>query len=131
MSRKKRTSRVLEKAELRSAGMKLILPSIKFDEDYNLEKLIESIDDLRNELNIHNNALAVVDSSLTKVEQMEKNLNQLSEKMLMLVAIKYGKDSAEYEMAGGIRDSDRIRKMRSSRLKNAAQQALEKNGKTA
>ncbi|MEH2070573.1 MAG: hypothetical protein V7K47_20830 [Nostoc sp.] len=131
MSRKKRTSRVLEKAELRSAGMKLILPSIKFDEDYNLEKLIESIDDLRNELNIHNNALAVVDSSLTKVEQMEKNLNQLSEKMLMLVAIKYGKDSAEYEMAGGIRDSDRIRKMRSSRLKNAAQQASEKNGKTA
>ncbi|MDF5711241.1 MAG: hypothetical protein PUP90_27115 [Nostoc sp. S4] len=131
MSRKKRTSRVLEKVELRTAGMKLILPSIKFDEDYNLEKLIESLDDLRNELNIHNNALALVDSSLTKIEEMEKNLNQLSEKMLMLVAIKYGKDSAEYEMAGGIRESDRIRKMRSSRLKNAAQQASDKNGKTA
>ncbi|RCJ31599.1 hypothetical protein A6770_19680 [Nostoc minutum NIES-26] len=55
---------------------------------------------------------------------MEKDLKQLSEKMLMVVAIKYGKDSAEYEIAGGIRNSDRVRKMRSSRLKNIAEKAL-------
>ncbi|MFN6569462.1 hypothetical protein [Dendronalium sp. ChiSLP03b] len=131
MSRKKRTSRVLEKVELRAAGMKSIVPSIKFDEDYTLEKLIESIEKLRNKLDVHNSALAIVDSSLTEVEEMEKNLRQLSEKMLMVVAIKYGKDSAEYEMAGGVRNSDRIRKMRSSRLKNIAEQVSDKNGKTA
>jgi hypothetical protein len=33
----------------------------------------------------------------TEIEDMEKNLSQLSEKMLMVVAIKYGKDSREYE----------------------------------
>ncbi|MCC5601307.1 hypothetical protein [Nostoc favosum] len=131
MSRQKRTSRVLEKAELRASGMKSIVPSIKFEQDYTLEKLIESIQQLRNKLDVHNSALAIVDSSLTEVEEMEKNLRQLSEKMLMVVAIKYGKDSAEYEMAGGVRNSDRVRKMRSSRLKNIAEQASDKNAKTA
>ncbi|MBW4428826.1 MAG: hypothetical protein KME50_31470 [Nostoc desertorum CM1-VF14] len=131
MSRQKRTSRVLEKVELRASGMKSIVPTIKFEEDYTLEKLIKSIDQLRNKLDVHNSALAIVDSSLTEVEEMEKNLKQLSEKMLMVVAIKYGKDSAEYEMAGGVRNSDRIRKMRASRLKNIAEQASDKNAKTA
>ncbi|MDZ8034810.1 MULTISPECIES: hypothetical protein [unclassified Nostoc] len=131
MSRQKRTSRVLEKAELRASGMKSIIPSIKFEEDYTLEKLIDSIEQLRNKIDVHNSALAIVDSTLTEVENMEKNLKQLSEKMLMVVAIKYGKDSVEYEMAGGVRNSDRLRKMRASRLKNIAEQASDKNEKTA
>ncbi|MEH2079830.1 MAG: hypothetical protein V7K89_07385 [Nostoc sp.] len=131
MSRQKRTSRILEKAQLRSAGLKSIVPSINFDENYNLEKLIESIEQLRNKLDVYNTALSVVDSSKTEIEQMEKNLSQLSEKMLMVVAIKYGKDSREYEMAGGVRNSDRIRKIRSSRLKNVAEQASDENTKTA
>ncbi|MEH2320738.1 hypothetical protein [Nostoc sp.] len=131
MSRQKRTSRILEKAQLRSSGLKSIVPNIKFDEYYSLEKMIESIDLLRNKLDVYNTALSVVDSSKTEIEEMEKNLSQLSEKMLMVVAIKYGKDSREYEMAGGVRNSDRIRKIRSSRLKNVAEQALDENAKTA
>ncbi|MEH2356554.1 hypothetical protein [Nostoc sp.] len=131
MSRKKRTSRVLEKAQLRSAGLKSIVPSVKFDEDYSLERLVGSIDQLRGKIDVYNTALSVVDSSKTEIEEMEKNLSQLSEKMLMVVAIKYGKDSREYEMAGGVRYSDRIRKIRSSRLKNVAEQASDENAKTA
>ncbi|MEH1959952.1 MAG: hypothetical protein V7L05_08740 [Nostoc sp.] len=131
MARQKRTSRVLEKAQLRSSGLKSIVPNIKFDQDYNLEKLIESTDQLRIKIDVYNTALSVVDSSKTEIEEMEKNLSQLSEKMLMVVAIKYGKDSREYEMAGGVRNSDRARKIRSSRLKNVAEQALDENPKTA
>ncbi|MDM9583715.1 hypothetical protein [Nostoc sp. GT001] len=130
MSRLKRTSRILEKAQLRSAGLKSIVPSIKFDENSSLEKLIESIEQLHNKLDVYNTALSMVDSSRTEIEEMEKNLSQLSEKMLMVVAIKYGKDSREYEMAGGVRNSDRIRKIRSSRLKNVAEQASDENAKT-
>ncbi|MEH1832680.1 MAG: hypothetical protein V7L29_11495 [Nostoc sp.] len=131
MSRPKLTSRVLQKAQLRAAGLKSIVPSIKYDEDYSLEKLIESIEQLRNKIDVYNTALSVVDSSKTEIEEMEKNLSQLSEKMLMVVAIKYGKDSREYEMAGGVRNSDRIRKIRSSRLKNVAEQASDEDAKTA
>lgn len=131
MPRQKRTSRILEKAELRSAGMKSIVPSIKFDDECNMDNLIVSIEQLRNKIDIYNTALSVVDSSKTEIERMEKKLSQLSEKMLMLVAIKYGKDSAEYEMAGGIRSSDRISKIRSSRKKNDIEQAVNQNAKTA
>ncbi|MHC5598664.1 MAG: hypothetical protein ACYTXC_22445 [Nostoc sp.] len=131
MARQKRTSRVLEKAQLRSSGLKSIVPNIKYNEDYSLEKLIESTDQLRIKIDVYNTALSVVDSSKTEIDEMEKNLSQLSEKMLMVVAIKYGKDSREYEMAGGVRSSDRARKIRSSRLKNIAEQALDENSKTA
>ncbi|MEH1935898.1 MAG: hypothetical protein V7L14_19825 [Nostoc sp.] len=131
MSRRKRTSRILEKAELRSTGLKSIVPSIKFDDDYNIEKLLESIEQLRTKINVYNTALSVIDSSKTEIEEMEKNLSSLSEKMLMVVAIKYGKNSREYEMGGGVRNSERIRKIRSSRLKASAAQAIDKNAKTA
>ncbi|MCF2151648.1 hypothetical protein IQ276_035630 [Desmonostoc muscorum LEGE 12446] len=130
MALKKRKSSVLEKVESRAAGMKLIDPSLKLDDDYSLAKLLESMELLRNKLDVHNNALALADSSLTEVEEMEKDLTTLSQKMLMLIAIKYGKDSPQYETAGGVRDSDRLRKMRSSRLKNVAEQASNKKEKT-
>ncbi|ASC70730.1 hypothetical protein XM38_016750 [Halomicronema hongdechloris C2206] len=39
----------------------------------------------------------------------EKQLNALSERMLLAVAVQYGKDSYEYEMAGGTRTSERKR----------------------
>ncbi|MDZ7962537.1 MAG: hypothetical protein RMY34_32510 [Aulosira sp. DedQUE10] len=131
MSRKKRKSSVLEKVESRAAGMKLVDPTLKLDDDSSLEKLLESMEQLRNKLEVHNNALSLADSSLTEVEEIEKNLTKLSQKMLMLIAIKYGKDSPQYETSGGVRDSDRVRKMRSSRLKNAAQQASDNNSKSA
>jgi ABC-type hemin transport system substrate-binding protein len=138
MSRSKRTSRILEKTELRAAGLKYIVPNIKFDEDYSLKKLTEAVEQLRNKINVYNTALSMIDSSKTEIEEMEKNLSSLTEKMLMVVAIKYGKDSREYELAGGVRTSDacgglrlRIREIKSSRLKSVAEQALDENGKTS
>jgi hypothetical protein len=129
MARQKRTSRVLEKAHLRFSGLKSIVPDIKFDEDYNLEKMMVSIEQLRTKVEVYNTALSVVDSSITEIEEMEQNLRQLCEKMLMIVAIKYGKDSREYEMAGGVRNSDRVRKIRASRLKSITEKASDENAK--
>ncbi|GAX41325.1 hypothetical protein NIES4075_22950 [Tolypothrix sp. NIES-4075] len=129
MARQKRTSSTLEKAQLRFSGLKSIVPDIKYDEDYNLEKMMESIEQLRKKIEVYNTALSVVDSSITEIEEMEQNLRQFCEKMLMVVAIKYGKDSREYEMAGGVRNSDRARKIRSSRLKSVAEKASDENAK--
>ncbi|MCI5227560.1 MAG: hypothetical protein D3918_13095, partial [Candidatus Electrothrix sp. AX2] len=43
---------------------------------------------------------------------LEKELRDLSSRMLSGVKVKYGRDSNEYEMAGGTRLSDRKRKSR-------------------
>jgi len=48
---------------------------------------------------------------------LEKSLGDLADQMLIGVAFKYGKNSREYEMAGGVRKSERIRRSSVSRLK--------------
>ncbi|WP_414513088.1 hypothetical protein [Nostoc sp. PCC 9305] len=130
MSRKKRTSRVLEKAELRSAGLKAIDSNMSFGDDCDLQNLSQAIEQLRTMLDAYNTALTVIDSSKTKIDAMEKTLSNLTDKIVRGVAFKYGKDSSEYEMAGGVRESERIRKSRLSRLKAAAGEASDKNPKT-
>jgi hypothetical protein len=131
MSRKKRSSRILEKAEFRVAGLKAIDQNIKFDDTYNLQNLTQLIDNFHNMLDDYNAAIAMIDSSKTKLDEMEKTLNQVSDKMLMGVGFKYGKNSNEYELAGGVRDSDRIRKSRLTRLKSNTDKTSDKNAITA
>ncbi|MFW9264941.1 hypothetical protein [Nostoc sp. CALU 546] len=131
MSRKKRTSRVLKKAELRSAGLKAIDSNMDFGDNCDLQNLTKSIEQLRTMLDAYNTALTVIDSSKTKIDEMEKILSNLTDKMVRGVAFKYGKDSSEYEMAGGIRDSERIRKSRLSRLKAVSEEISDENAKTA
>ena len=117
MSRKKRTSRVLEKAELRAAGLKAIDTQMDFGDVRNMGNLLQLIEQLRNRIDAYNTALSIIDSSKTEIEDLEKTLGDLTDKMLIGVAFKYGKDSREYEMAGGVRKSERIRRSTTSRLK--------------
>jgi hypothetical protein len=131
MSRKKRTSRILEDAELRTSGLKAIDPNIDFGEARNLTNMAQLIERLRSKMDAHNTALIVVDSSKNEIKELEKQLGELSEKMLIGVAFKYGKDSREYEMAGGVRKSERIRRSTQSRLKARPEEASADPTKTA
>ncbi|MEH1867109.1 MAG: hypothetical protein V7K69_19160 [Nostoc sp.] len=130
MSRRKRTSRVLEKAELRVSGLKAIDPSMDFGDGRNLANITQLIEQYRTKIDAYNTALAVIDSSRTEMEELDKILGDLTEKMLIGVAFKYGKDSREYEMAGAVRKSDRIRKSIATRLKGTDESSSE-NPKTA
>ncbi len=130
MSLKKRTSRVLENAELRAAGLKAIDLNFDLGDACNLKNMKLLVEQLRTKIETHNTALAVIDSSRTEIEELEQILGNFSEKILMGVGFKYGKDSHEYEMAGGVRKSERIRKSRLSRLKNLAQKASSESAKT-
>ncbi|MDZ8026708.1 MAG: hypothetical protein RMX65_027500 [Nostoc sp. DedQUE01] len=127
MSRKKRTSLVLKKAEFRVAGLKAVDPNINFDDTYNLQNLTQLIGQFHNMLDDYNAAIAKIDSSKKKLDEMEKNLSHVSDKMLAGVGFKYGKNSNEYELAGGVRDSDRVRKSRLTRLKSQTNKTLEGN----
>lgn len=120
MSRQKRTSRILEKAELRSAGLKAIDSNMDFGDNCGLQNLTQSIEQFRTMLDAYNIDLAMIDSSKTKIDEMEKTLGNLTDKIVRGVAFKYGKNSSEYELAGGIRESERVRKSRLSRLKASA-----------
>lgn len=128
MARKKLTSRILEKAKARAMGLQAIDPNMSFGDACDLPKIMQLIETLSRKLDAHNQALEVVDTSTTELNAMEKTLSQLSQRMLLGVACKYGSDSSEYKMAGGVRKSDRIRKARATKIKKAkAKSALLKN----
>lgn len=127
MTRQKRSSRILEKAQLRLSGLKAIDPNIDFGNANNLKNFTQQIEQLRAKINDYNTAISVIDANKTDIQQLEKSLGALCETMLLGVAVKYGKDSSEYAMAGGVRKSDRIRKSSVTRLKSFTEATSNKN----
>lgn len=125
MPRQKRTSRVLEKAEIRISGLKAVDPTMDFGDSRSLIEMGSQMRRLRDQLESYNRALAEVDSSKKEIDELEKSLADLSDRMLIGVAFKYGKDSREYEKAGGMRKSDRIRKSSTARIKSKAGQTAQ------
>ena len=122
---KRKTSRTLEQAELRASGLTAIAPDIDFGDNRSLEELNQQIDHLRDKLSTYNTALTNVDTLRSEIKEQEKSLGNLSAQMLLGVAFKYGKDSAEYQMAGGVRKRDRIRRSTVARIKAEDEPAVE------
>ncbi|MEM9449055.1 MAG: hypothetical protein AAGA75_11025 [Cyanobacteria bacterium P01_E01_bin.6] len=117
MPRRKRSSRILEKAEIRAAGLRAVDSTMNLGDARSLANFTEQIDLLRSKIDAYNTALALIDSSQVEIKDLERHLGDLSDQMLTAIAYKYGKDSREYEMAGGVRKSERIRRSTVSRLK--------------
>jgi uncharacterized protein YoxC len=113
MSRRKRASKVLEKAERRASSLKSISTTLNLNNGLTLDKFSVMIDDVRSKVSDYNAVLSKVDQSYNDMMAAEQTLSDLSELMLLGVASKYGKNSNEYEMAGGVRKSDRKRSTRS------------------
>jgi hypothetical protein len=103
MARRKRGSRVLNRAEKRFASVQAI--DLRFDlgEGVTAAAYDQMIRELRQALVIYNRALSRIDALYNHVVETERRLAGLSERVLLGVAYRYGKDSEEYEMAGGVR----------------------------
>jgi hypothetical protein len=112
MSRRKRLSPVLERAELRASSMTSIEPSLDLGNGLTLETYWEAIQSLREKQNQYNTLLSNVDRIYNELLADERSLGEMSEHMLSGVKVKFGRDSHEYEMAGGVRRSERKRPQR-------------------
>ena len=117
MPRKKKTAVVAEKAEHRLAGMKAIDPQLDLGEGCNVSNLQSAIEELREKITTYNEALSVIDSTTLDIKNLEKQLKQLNQKALLGIAFKYGKNSEQYALAGGVKTSDVVRRRRASLLK--------------
>ena len=114
MSRQKRGSKILDKAEVRAAALRSIDPSLDLGNGLTLTEFNGLIEQMRIKLTDYNTALSGVDKVRNEVLELERKLGDVSEYMLLGVATKYGKTSNEYEMAGGVR-KDRRKSRRSPR----------------
>ncbi len=113
MARTKRTSPTADKATTRAAALTSISPTLDLGNGVTLAAYQAAIAAIAapetGKLAVYNAALSTLDGLLNALEADEKALNTLSEKMLAAVGVKYGKDSDEYEQAGGTRSSERAK----------------------
>lgn len=101
MARLKRSSPTLEKALRRVAGMRSISPTLEFGDGLSLTEYDSRIQTLQTQLSNYNTLLSTLDEMAGRLSLIEAELRSYSEKMLMSVATRYGKDSLEYVQAGG------------------------------
>ena len=107
MTQRKRNSMSLTKAERRIEGMQTINPKLDFSNGFSIATYNTKVIELREKLTAYNQAQTIVDKTHNALIEAERDLNTYSEQMLLNVASRYGKNSDEYEMAGGTRRSDR------------------------
>ena len=112
--RKKQSSAVLEKAQTRLASLKSIDGALDLGNGLTIEMFNQLVETGRQKLETYNTALSTVDQAYTAVADSEKVLAEWTERMLLGVAGKYGKNSDEYKMAGGTRRVERKRPKRRS-----------------
>jgi hypothetical protein len=107
MGRQKRSSAALEQAIRRSAAMRSIDENLDLGNGLTLADYDQLIQTVQGDIAVYNETLSDSDRAASTVKDDEKQLRDLSERMLIAVAAKYGKNSYEYEMAGGTRKSER------------------------
>ncbi len=109
-----RESAPLVKAQDRLRGLQSIHPNLNLGNGLTLQDYAEIIQTTDRQLQAHNVALVEADRTRIELATTESNLKSLSSRVLITVAALYGKESKEYEMAGGTPPS------RSKRAKKAA-----------
>ena len=114
MSRlKKSNSLVIDLAEKRIAGLESIDPNLTLTPELTLALYKTALTGARDAVANYNKLLSQVDEAANKLKVAERALADRSERMLAGVAAKYGRNSDEYEKAGGTRRAER-RKSRST-----------------
>lgn len=111
MSRLKRTtSKVVLLAATRAAGLESIDPTPEFGPDATFTGYKAAIASAQTKQAAYNTLLAESDEAQNAFEAAEIKLRDYTERMLAGIAAHYGKNSSEYEMAGGRRKIDRRRR---------------------
>ena len=111
MSRLKKTnSAVLEGAGARAAGLSSIDPALDLGGGLDLATYKAAIAEAQAKQTAYNTLLSQVDEATNAFEAAEDKVRDLSDRMLAGVAARHGRESDEYQMAGGTRRSDRQRR---------------------
>jgi hypothetical protein len=114
MGRRKRNSNVLEQAHARLNGLKSIDPQLDLGNGLNIAALETAANSLQTKLDSYNQKLLEADEELIGVETSESELKELNTRFLAGVGARYGRNSVQYEKAGGVRTDDRKRSSRKS-----------------
>jgi hypothetical protein len=97
----------LDKARTRLAAVKSIDPALDLGNDITVANYEVEIGKLNDNLAAYNTALSTVDDLYNVCIAQQDILKDWNERVLSGVATKFGKNSSQYEMAGGVKKSER------------------------
>jgi hypothetical protein len=109
MARRKKSSTIISDAANRLAGVKSIDPNLDLGNGLTAQAFSDSINAAQTALENYNMALSTVDEKQNIYLEKERALRDVHERVLLAVAARYGKNSNEYEQAGGTRKTDRAK----------------------
>lgn len=109
---KKLNSAAISKAKGRLSNLKAIDENLDLGNGLTVASYEAEITALEKKQSDYNNKLAEADELMEAFEDGETDMNSLSERMLEGVSTKFGKDSDEYETAGGTKKSERKKPVR-------------------
>lgn len=101
MSLKTRGSEALNKAQRRLALLKSIDNNLDLGHGLTVDAYTLKIEESRARLEAHNILLSDLQESRLALTQIDRDLAEMSERMLTGVSTKYGRNSVEYARAGG------------------------------
>jgi len=120
VARRKRDSKVLGILQKRIAGMQSIRSNLDLGAGLSVAVLTQVHRALNDALAHYNKLLSDTDAALNDVQELEAKGRELAERALAGIAAMYGKDSNEYEQAGGTRRSERKRPSSTAAAKASA-----------
>lgn len=106
MAYRRKSSEIIAEAQERSSNLRAINPTLDLGNNLTVAIYDAKITEAQTALDTYNGLLAQADAAGNEFQAVEKELRDLSSQMLSGVKVKYGRDSNEYEMAGGVRASD-------------------------
>jgi len=115
MGKLRRKSSDLENANKRMSSVKSIDPNFDLGNGVTQVAYQKLIDAVNSSLDTYNTKLGEADDALDSVTSAEKDLRDMSQRVLSGVGSKYGYDSSEYEQAGGTRKSEKKRPIRKAK----------------
>jgi hypothetical protein len=92
---------VLSQSERQLESLQSIDRYLSFNASLNNQSYAALIEQTRQKLAVYNTLLSTIDDAQREVELAEQALSDLSKRMRINVAARYGEDSREYRMAGG------------------------------
>ena len=107
MAYKKKTSAEIEKARRRFSGIATLGTGLDLGSGLTTVAYKSAINTTEVALDSYNQLLSQADGAHATFLKLEKDLANISERMLAGIGTKYGFDSIEYEKGGGTRKSEK------------------------
>lgn len=106
MAYRRKSSEIIAEAQERSGNLRAIDPNLDLGNNLTVAVYDAKIAETQAALDAYNGHLAQADAAGNDFQALEKELRDFSSQMLSGVKVKYGRDSNQYEMAGGKRLSE-------------------------